>query len=78
MDRSLAFYHGVFGMEVPPLPAKGGPRPYNDRNPRLFAFFDIPGAKERHQTARVAGIVHSRRSSAAAERPTQAMPSWMA
>lgn len=55
MDRSLAFYHDVFGMEVPPLPASGG-RPYNSPNPRLFMFFDIPGAKERHQSARVPGI----------------------
>jgi catechol 2,3-dioxygenase-like lactoylglutathione lyase family enzyme len=55
MDRSLAFYHDVFGMEVPPLPATGG-RPYNNPNPRLFTFFDIPGAKERHQSARVPGI----------------------
>jgi catechol 2,3-dioxygenase-like lactoylglutathione lyase family enzyme len=54
MDRSLAFYHDVFGMEVPPLPASGG-RPYNNPNPRLFVFFDIPGAKERHQSARVPG-----------------------
>ena len=56
MDRSLAFYHDVFDMEVPPLPAAGGSRPYNNPNPRLFAFFDIPGAKERHQSARVRGI----------------------
>ena len=56
MDRSLAFYHDVFGMEVPPLPATGGPRPYNNPNPRLFAFFNIPGARERHQSARVPGI----------------------
>jgi catechol 2,3-dioxygenase-like lactoylglutathione lyase family enzyme len=55
MDRSLAFYHDVFGMEVPPLPAAGA-RPYNNPNPRLFIFFDIPGAKERHQSARVPGI----------------------
>jgi catechol 2,3-dioxygenase-like lactoylglutathione lyase family enzyme len=55
MDRSLAFYHDVFGMEVPPLPASGA-RPYNNPNPRLFMFFDIPGAKERHQSARVPGI----------------------
>jgi catechol 2,3-dioxygenase-like lactoylglutathione lyase family enzyme len=55
MDRSLAFYHEVFGMEVPPLPDSGA-RPYNNSNPRLFAFFDIPGAKERHQSARVPGI----------------------
>ena len=55
MDRSLAFYHDVFGMEVPPLPESGA-RPFNNPNPRLFAFFDIPGAKERHQSARVAGI----------------------
>jgi catechol 2,3-dioxygenase-like lactoylglutathione lyase family enzyme len=55
MDRSLAFYHDVFGMEVPPLPASGS-RPYNSPNPRLFAMFDIPGAKERHQSARVPGI----------------------
>ena len=55
MDRSLAFYHEVFGMEVPPMPASGV-RPYNNPNPRLFMFFDIPGAKERHQSARVAGI----------------------
>ncbi|HET9011495.1 MAG TPA: VOC family protein, partial [Gemmatimonadaceae bacterium] len=55
MDRSLAFYHDVFEMEVPPLPDTGA-RPYNPPNPGLFAFFDIPGAKERHQSARVAGI----------------------
>jgi catechol 2,3-dioxygenase-like lactoylglutathione lyase family enzyme len=54
-DRPLAFYHDVFGMEVPPLPASGA-RPYNNPNPRLFMFFDIPGAKERHQSARVTGI----------------------
>jgi catechol 2,3-dioxygenase-like lactoylglutathione lyase family enzyme len=54
MDRSLAFYHDVFGMDVPPLPASGE-RPYNNPNPRLFMFFHIPGAKERHQSARVAG-----------------------
>src|SRR5688572_30848037 len=55
MDRSLAFYHDVFGMEVPAMPASGM-RPYNNPNPGLFAFFDIPGAKERHQSARVKGI----------------------
>jgi len=55
MDRSLAFYHDGLGMEVPPLPATGGP-PYNAPNPRLLAFFNIPGAKERHQSARVPGI----------------------
>ena len=31
-------------MEVPPLPASGA-RPYNNPNPGLFKFFDIPGAK---------------------------------
>lgn len=55
MDRSLAFYHDVFEMDVPPLPGTGA-RPYNPPNPGLFTFFDIPGAKERHQSARVAGI----------------------
>lgn len=54
MDRSLAFYHDAFGMDVPALPASGQ-RPYNQPNPQLFKFFDIPGAKERHQSARVAG-----------------------
>ena len=54
MDRSLAFYHDVFGMEVPPLPASGE-RPYNRPNPQLFKFFDIPGARERHQSARMPG-----------------------
>jgi catechol 2,3-dioxygenase-like lactoylglutathione lyase family enzyme len=54
MDRSLAFYHDVFGMDVPALPASGE-RPYNPANPRLFAMFDIPGARERHQSARIAG-----------------------
>jgi catechol 2,3-dioxygenase-like lactoylglutathione lyase family enzyme len=54
MDRSLAFYHDVFGMEVPALPASGE-RPYNRANPQLFAMFDIPGARERHQSARVPG-----------------------
>ena len=55
MDRSLAFYHDVFEMDVPPLSGTGA-RPYNPPNPGLFAFFDIPGAKERHQPARIAGI----------------------
>jgi len=54
MDRSLGFYHDVFGMDVPPIPASGE-RPYNNPNPRLFMFFHIPGAKERHQSARAAG-----------------------
>ena len=54
MDRSLAFYHDAFGMEVPAMPASGE-RPYNQANPQLFKFFDIPGAKERHQSARIAG-----------------------
>src|SRR5215472_17305830 len=54
MDRSLAFYHDAFGMDVPVLPASGE-RPYNPANPRLFAMFDIPGARERHQPARIAG-----------------------
>jgi lactoylglutathione lyase len=54
MDRSLAFYHDVLDMEVPPLPASGE-RPYNQPNPRLFAMFQINGAKERHQSARVPG-----------------------
>jgi catechol 2,3-dioxygenase-like lactoylglutathione lyase family enzyme len=54
MDRSLGFFHDVFGMEVPPLP-ESGQRPYNRANPQLFAMFDIPGARERHQSARVAG-----------------------
>lgn len=54
MDRSLAFYHDAFGMDVPALPASGE-RPYNQANPALFTFFDIAGAKERHQSARIAG-----------------------
>ena len=54
MDRSLGFFHDVFGMEVPPLP-ESGQRPYNRSNLQLFAMFDIPGARERHQSARVAG-----------------------
>ncbi|HEY4365350.1 MAG TPA: VOC family protein [Bryobacteraceae bacterium] len=54
MDRSLAFYHDAFGMEVPALPASGQ-RPYNQANPQLFAMFDIAGAKERHQSARITG-----------------------
>jgi catechol 2,3-dioxygenase-like lactoylglutathione lyase family enzyme len=52
MDRSLAFFHDVFGMDVPPVP-ESGQRPYNRTNPQLFAMFDIPGARERHQAARV-------------------------
>jgi catechol 2,3-dioxygenase-like lactoylglutathione lyase family enzyme len=52
MDRSLAFYHDAFGMDVPTLPASGQ-RPYNQPNPGLFKFFDIDGAKERHQSARI-------------------------
>jgi catechol 2,3-dioxygenase-like lactoylglutathione lyase family enzyme len=54
MDRSLAFYRDAFGMDVPALPASGG-RPYNRANPQLFAMFDIPGARERHQSARIPG-----------------------
>jgi catechol 2,3-dioxygenase-like lactoylglutathione lyase family enzyme len=54
MDRSLAFFHDAFGMEVPALPATGE-RPYNRANPQLFAMFDIAGARERHQSARVTG-----------------------
>lgn len=54
MDKSLAFYHDAFGMDVPALPA-AGTRPYNATNPQLFDMFDIGGAKERHQSARVAG-----------------------
>jgi catechol 2,3-dioxygenase-like lactoylglutathione lyase family enzyme len=54
MDRSLAFFHDVFGMEVPALPASGE-RAYNASNPQLFAMFDIAGARERHQSARVPG-----------------------
>jgi len=33
-----------------------GERPYNAPNPGLFQFFDIAGAKERHQSARVPGL----------------------
>jgi predicted enzyme related to lactoylglutathione lyase len=54
MDRSLAFYQQAFGMDVPPLP-ESGQRPYNRANPQLFAMFDIPGARERHQSARIPG-----------------------
>jgi len=54
MDRSLAFYHDVFGLDVPALPASGQ-RPYNPPNPQLFVWFDIPGARERHQSARAPG-----------------------
>jgi predicted enzyme related to lactoylglutathione lyase len=41
-------------MEVPALPASGA-RPYNPPNPQLFKWFDIAGARERHQSARVPG-----------------------
>src|SRR5262245_29189408 len=54
MDRSLAFFRDAFGMEVPALP-NTGERPYNRANPQLFAMFDIPGARERHQSARAPG-----------------------
>src|SRR5258708_31961799 len=54
MDRSLAFYHDVFGMDVPALPASGE-RAYNQPNPRLSAMFQINGSRERHQSARVPG-----------------------
>ena len=55
MDRSLAFYHDAFGMEIPALPESGA-RPYNPSNAQLFAMFDIPGAKERHQFARLGDV----------------------
>jgi catechol 2,3-dioxygenase-like lactoylglutathione lyase family enzyme len=54
MDRSMAFYHDAFGMEVPALPATGE-RPFNAANSQLFDMFDIAGAKERHQSARITG-----------------------
>lgn len=54
MDRSLAFYHDAFGMQVPALP-ETGQRPYNRPNSQLFAMFDIEGARERHQSARIPG-----------------------
>jgi catechol 2,3-dioxygenase-like lactoylglutathione lyase family enzyme len=54
MDRSLAFFHDAFGMDVPAMPATGE-RPYNPPNPQLYTWFDIAGAKERHQSARVTG-----------------------
>jgi catechol 2,3-dioxygenase-like lactoylglutathione lyase family enzyme len=54
MDRTLAFYHDAFGMDIPPLPDSGA-RPYNPSNAQLYAMFDIPGAKERHQSARLPG-----------------------
>lgn len=54
MDRSLAFYHEAFGMEVPPLP-ESRQRPYNRPNSQLFAMFNIEGARERHQSARIPG-----------------------
>jgi catechol 2,3-dioxygenase-like lactoylglutathione lyase family enzyme len=54
MDRSLAFYHDAFGMEVPALPESGA-RVYNPTNAQLFAMFDIAGARERHQSASVRG-----------------------
>ena len=54
MDQSLAFYHDAFGLEVPAIPESGA-RPYNASNPRLFEMFAIPGARERHQSARVPG-----------------------
>jgi catechol 2,3-dioxygenase-like lactoylglutathione lyase family enzyme len=41
-------------MDVPAVP-ESGQRPYNPSNPQLFAMFDIAGAKERHQSARVPG-----------------------
>jgi catechol 2,3-dioxygenase-like lactoylglutathione lyase family enzyme len=53
MDRTLAFYHDAFGMDVPALPDSGA-RPYNPSNAQLYAMFDIAGAKERHQSARLA------------------------
>src|SRR4051812_18198879 len=52
MDKTLAFYHDAFGMDVPALPATGE-RPYNRANPQLFDMFDIQGSRERHQSARV-------------------------
>ena len=55
MDRSLGFYHDVFGMDVPAMPESGA-RPYNRPNPPLFAWFDIPGARERHQSARMPSL----------------------
>ena len=54
-ERAVAFYRDAFGMDVPALPASGE-RPYNAANPRLFDMFDIAGAKERHQSARVQSV----------------------
>jgi catechol 2,3-dioxygenase-like lactoylglutathione lyase family enzyme len=41
-------------MDVPVLPASGA-RPYNPTNLQLFDMFNIAGARERHQSARLPG-----------------------
>lgn len=54
LERSLAFYHGVLGLEVPAAAAAPGPRPYSV-NPGLHAMLGTTGAKERHSDARIPG-----------------------
>lgn len=54
LERSLAFYHGVLGFEIPAAAAAPGPRPYSV-NPGLHAMLGTTGAKERHSDARIPG-----------------------
>src|SRR5262249_47358579 len=58
LERSLAFYHGVLGMDVPEGAAEPGPRPYSV-NPGLHAMLGTTGAKERHSQARIPGSTMS-------------------
>ena len=52
LDRSLAFYEGLLGLQVPP--ARDGQRPFFT-NPGLHRMFGTTGFSERHTDARIPG-----------------------
>jgi catechol 2,3-dioxygenase-like lactoylglutathione lyase family enzyme len=54
LDRSLEFYHGLLGLEIPEA-ARPGPRPYT-LNRGLLNMLGTPDGKERHLAARIPGI----------------------
>jgi catechol 2,3-dioxygenase-like lactoylglutathione lyase family enzyme len=53
LDRSLAFYQGLLGLEVPQAPGSS-PKPFSV-NPGLHAMLGTTGARERHSNARIPG-----------------------
>ena len=53
LDRSLAFYHDAFGLDVPG-PAVAGPRPFQV-DASLLNFLGVPTAQIRFATVRIPG-----------------------